>query len=548
MSTHSSPNFRNTYENSKSFCKRFSLKYLTITCLVILLLLVTGLAIYLKIRYTAKACVEEFLLAIEQEDYATLKSFISSEGIDITEDTLEPFVLLYQLDAQFQHDIELTLNRDLATVNLDTYNTSRWIQLIPHRKFLVKTYTIQIQPIQLLVSSNLDSVMLTYGNTTQAIQDSTLPLNLSVLPGLYDFQASYYDSFQDKNHTLNETLSICSDQSYHFQFDCSRLILDIPEEYNVVSVYVDDVELTEQFQWVDDKLQYDPIFPEEIVTLTCNNSQRLELNQSFVIPDEYMNSEYTYYFDFNSTSKEFTYCSSLTVTKITINGKPVVSLDDYVNTEEHTIFFANLTDSTVIQTDFLAPWGENFTDLYTVSTDNFDEYYHEIQCHLSENMQEEILSCATKYYFSLFDAFNSNSIETLEHYADVDEMANTFYVILQNIQFDYENYSNDNPNFEESITLEPILVEAEQDALRTYNDIIKLPIRSSVRTTSITMDEETSTPIIETSEDTSTVIFYIIYDTSIKDWLITASYYDYNDIPFLKPIALNIDTTRRSRQ
>ena len=541
MSPYSNPDSFDTQGKIFTQNQRQPRWYRWIKLLLVILSFTCFIVIFLKVRYSPTTCVNEFITALDTEDYQSLKAFISSEDVAITEDSLKPLVDLYHADDQFRSDIKHTLNKDLKAVNLDTYNNKYWIQLIPHRKFLVKTYTIQIQPIMVTLSTNLDQVNVSYANITQMIDSAKDTLTVPLLPGLYQFEARNYDSIRDKNHTLTNTLTLCSDQSLDLNFDCSTLVLEIPNGYHVESISVDGIDLKDEFQLVNGNLQLYPVFSDEIITLTCNNSWEESVTTSFTIPSEYVDEVYHHYCDFNSTSMEFTYSKGLTVTKLKINGKNIKDLTNYVNTVESSIFLSSLTDSTTIETELKAPWGETFTDSYTVTKENFDEYYHKIDCYLAEDTKKSILDYAADYYVNLFEALNSDDMDTLAQYADDDEMANDFYVMLENIEYDYDNYSNQIENFEEDIVLEPMEVFADQSQLSKYSDVFTLNVIGLVQTTSTSMDEENMTPIVESGESSYNVSLHIVYDMATSNWMVTASYYDYNTLPLIDPVNLVLE-------
>lgn len=541
MSPYSNPDSFDTQGKIFTQNQRQPRWYRWIKLLLVILSFTCFIVIFLKVRYSPTTCVNEFITALDTEDYQSLKAFISSEDVAITEDSLKPLVDLYHADDQFRSDIKHTLNKDLKAVNLDTYNNKYWIQLIPHRKFLVKTYTIQIQPIMVTLSTNLDQVNVSYANITQMIDSAKDTLTVPLLPGLYQFEARNYDSIRDKDHTLTNTLTLCSDQSLDLNFDCSTLVLEIPNGYHVESISVDGIDLKDEFQLVNGNLQLYPVFTDEIITLTCNNSWEESVTTSFTIPSEYVDEVYHHYCDFNSTSMEFTYSKGLTVTKLKINGKNIKDLTNYVNTVESSIFLSSLTDSTTIETELKAPWGETFTDSYTVTKENFDEYYHKIDCYLAEDTKKSILDYAADYYVNLFEALNSDDMDTLAQYADDDEMANDFYVMLENIEYDYDNYSNQIENFEEDIVLEPMEVFADQSQLSKYSDVFTLNVIGLVQTTSTSMDEENMTPIVESGESSYNVSLHIVYDMATSNWMVTASYYDYNTLPLIDPVNLVLE-------
>ena len=541
MSPYSNPDSFDTQGKNSAQNKRRPWRYRWIKLLLVILSFTCFFVIFLKVRYSPKTCVNEFITALDAEDYQSLKAFISCDDVAITEDSLKPLVDLYHADSQFRSDIKNTLNKDLNTVNLDTYNNKYWIQLIPHRKFLVKTYTIQIQPITVTLSTNLNQVNVSYANISQVIDSADDTLTVPLLPGLYQFEAMNYDSIRDTEHTLTNTLTLCSDQSLGLNFDCSTLVLEIPNGYHVESISVDGIDLKDEFQLVNGNLQYYPVFSDEIITITCDNSWKESVTTTFTIPEEYVNEIYHHYCDFNSTSMEFTYSKGLTVTNLKINGKNINDLSNYVNPEESSIFLSDLTDSTTIETELKAPWGETFTDSYTVSKENFDEYYHNIDCYLSEDTKESILGYAADYYFNLFEALNSDDMDTLAQYADDDEMANDFFVMLENIEYDYENYSDQAENYEEDILLDPMDVFADKSQLDKYSDIFTLNVLGKVTTTTTSMDEESMTPVVESGEENYNVILHIVYDATTSDWTVTASYYDYNTLTQIDPVKLMVE-------
>ena len=541
MSPHSKSDSFDGHEKNPTQNRQHLWQYRRIKLLLVILIFTGAAVIFLKVRYSPQTCVNEFITALEAEDYQSLKEFVSCDNVAITEDSLKPFVDLYHADSQFRSDIKNTLNKDLKTVNLDTYNNKYWIQLISHRKFLVKTYTIKIEPVSVELSTNLDQVTVTYANTSQVIDSARDMLTVSLLPGLYQFDAMYYDAMLDEEHTVTNSLIVCSDLPLDLAFDCSTLVLDIPNGYQVDTISVDGIEMQDEFYSVDGNLQYYPVFQDEVITLTCDNPWNQSVTTSFTVPEEYINKVYVHSSDFNSTSMKFDYGKGLTVTELTINGKTINDLTKYVNADENSILLPDLTDSTTIVTILEAPWGERFTDSYTITKDNFDIYYHTINCYLAEETKESILSYTAAYYFQLFDALNSDDMDTLAQYADDDEMANDFYLILENLQFDYEYYSEQIDNYEEDISLEPIQVYADKSQLMKYSDIFTLNILGKVKTTTTSMDLENKSPVVESGEESYNVVLHIIYDTTTSDWRVTASYYDFDNRIEVDPVPLMIE-------
>lgn len=512
---------------------------LWIKLLLVVILLFSACAIFLKIRYAPDQCVNQFIEALDCQDYQTLKTFLSCEDVEINEDSLKPFIDLYHADNQFKQDIKNTLNRDLSLVNLDTYNTEYWIKLVSHRKFLIKTYTIQVQPVNITLSSNLSPVTVSYANQSQILELQQAPCTVSLLPGLYQFDTVYYDSLHEKDRNLTNTFTLCSDQDLDLDYDCSTLVLDIPEGYELDNISIDGTPMKDSLITENGDYQCYPVFPDEVITLTCDNSWEQNVTTSFTIPDEYANQVYHHVCDFSSTTMEFRYEPGLTVTTLSIDGLEISNLADYVNTEDSSIVLTDLTDNTTITTTLQAPWGETFEDSYTVSKDNFDEYIHPIHCFLSEETKNSILDYARAYYLNLFQALNEDDMDTLALYADDDEMANDFYVTLENIQYDYDMYSGEMDNFEEDIQLEPGDVYADKSQLDLYSENFALNLMGKVIALTTSMDEESMSPVVETAENSYNVTLHIIYDSDEQNWTVTASYYDYETTILLDPVQLN---------
>lgn len=507
--------------------------------LLIAVMLFGALIGYLKLRYSPKRCVDQFITALESQDYQTLKSFISCEGVEVTEDSLKPLVDLCHANHQFMHDIKNTLNRDLSLVNLDTYNNSSWVQLISHRKFLIKTYTIQIQPIKVTLATNLSPVTVTYSNQSQLIESPDATTNLLLMPGLYQFDAAYTDTFRKKEVNLSHTQELYSDQSVDLDVDCSTLILDIPDGYQISTLFIDGKDLSDSITITNGAIQCYPVFTNEVITLTCNNSWGENVTTSFSVPEEYVNQTYHHICDFSSTSMEFSYEPGLTVTELRMNGKKLPNLDQYINEEDHTILLSDLTDGTVIETHLKSLWGERFVDTYTISADNFDEYKHLIDCYLSKETQDTILDYAYNYYCNLFKALNSDDMDTLAEYADDDEMANDFYVMLENIQYEYDTYSDEIPDFSEDIVLQPSEVYADRNQVKIYSDVMELNLIGVVKTTTTSLDDESPNSKVETSDTLYNVTLHLNYDTTTKSWTVTAGYYNYDNTNLVDPVKLD---------
>lgn len=506
-----------------------------VACFFILLLFCFSIAIFLKVHYSPDACVNEFIEALENDNYHTIKELITCEGVAINNDTLQPFLDLYHEDKQFRHDIKKTLGKDLANVNLDTYKDKYWIQLIAHRKFFIKTYTIRILPVKVTLSTNLDPVTVEYANTTVTVTNDVPMEPVSVLPGNYEFLATYYDTTREKEQCIRRKKTILTDVTLPLDFDYATLSLEIPNGYSLDSITADGARISPT---TTESFIYAPIFPDEVITLVCLNSRGKQVTTTFTIKDEYMNSTYHHVCDFNVTSMEFTYQKGLTVTKLSINNKPVKKLSKYVDAKTDTIYFPNLKENTVIKTSLEAPWGERFTDTYTVTSNSFKDYYHSIECKQSKETITSILTYATKYYFALYEALNTDDIDLLRSLSEEDEVANEFTIMLENIEYDYDLYSDLISNYEEDLLMKPTNVMADYNDLRYYRQIYKLKIRSKVKSTITSTDLDLLTPKIESSQDDHSIILHIGYDYKKKRWVTTGNYIDYDGIPLVNPIKL----------
>lgn len=505
-------------------------KQTSLLMLCILLIVLGILAIGLKIRYSPQRCVDELIEAMEEENYQALRSLIRCKDVAITEDTLQPLIALYHDNATFRSDLIHTLQNDLKHVELDTYNNQSWIQLVPHRKFIVRTYTIQIQPILVSLSSNIDDVTVQYANQEETLTEEMNTKDLVLLPGLYTFDATHYDADRDKEYQIRKTFTLCSDQSVILSFPCSTLRLDLPMNYDVTDIRIDGMDMTNRFEAIDDTLQFAPVFAGEYITVTCNNTWKRKVMTTFTIPEEFIGSQYEHVCDFNSTSMEFQYPEGLEVRSITINGSKVKQLTQYLQEETHSIVLSDLTDATTIVTKLKAPWGEVFTDQYTVTQDNFDQYTHIIECELSNSTIKEILNYASKYYYRLFDALNSDDINTLERYAEDDEMANDFYVMLQNIAYDYETFADQVTNYEEDILLEPYDLTWDSSQLSKYSNVMTVNLYGKVNSTVTSMNEDLTTPLVESGEVSYPVVMHLEYNQKKGRWDVMNSYYNYEEV------------------
>ena len=503
-----------------------------ILCLVSFsLVLISSCILYLKQRYSPKQCVSQFIHAIESQDYSTLKKFIRCDGVTINEQTLEPLVLLYQSDSQFQKDIRNTLNRDLSRVNLDTYASDHWIKLIPHRKFLIKTYTVAILPVTMDFSSNLSQVEISYNDQLQMLGDEASLESFPLLPGLYPVKASYHDELRDKNVTKEVMVKLYSNQDIDLSFDCTNLILDLPKDYSICSMDIDEISISEIVLGTTETLTLDPIFAGSVITISCLNPWNDIETTSFSIPEEQLNSTYEFTCNFDSTSMEFVYQPGLTITGLSINANSVPNYADYVNSEDNKLILSSLLIGTEIQIELTTPWKERFNYTHVIDKADFTEYTQQIQCKLSEDTKSDIIECAGEYYLHLFDCFNNKEIEHLETYAENDEMASDLLITLENIAYDYELYSAEDEDFKEEIALTPERVLADRYKINYYSESMVVPIEGTVKTLSTTSYMNSEAPTLEVGKNYYNVLLYLNYDTKKKEWYVNQSYYNYE--PFI---------------
>lgn len=536
MSTQPAPDAaqRNVEQHKKRFHTH---KLLWILLLLVVIVLSFGATCFLNYKYSPTRCVNQFLNALDHQDYHTLKTFLSCKDVSINEESLQPFIDLYHSDKQFKQDIRNTLNRDLDLVEVDTYNSASWIKLIAHRKLFVKTYTIKVQPIKVHLITNLYPTNVTYSSDSLTIDSPEFDQELLLLPGLYQFDSRYYDESRAKEMNQTCSVTLTSDQTIDVSYPYSNLAVELPQGYKFDRLTVDDLDITKNVSCENDTLHFSPVFQDEVLTLTCINPWGQQVNTSFTIPEGYKNSTYDYACDFTATSKEFTYEQGLTLESLVINGRKVSNPKDYVSKKDCTIVLNNLTDGTAIEFNLKSPWGETYCYPYTVTAENFDEYNHKLQFFLSEKTKKKIMKVALNYYMNLFDALNQNDMEQLAVYAEDDEMANDFYVMLDNIQFDYETYAIERPGFEESIQLKLIEIIADSAQLDQYQSVISFNLNGKADATATTTDED-SQPVITTSINNYNVVLHLIYDTKKKGWKITGGYYDYDHRTIRKPVKL----------
>lgn len=538
MSAHPERTAMGTYVKSIIKKMRHLWQHLMIKLLLVASILIIALITYLKIRYSPDQCVRQFITAIDSHDYQTLETFIFCDGVDISSESLLPFVNLYHSDAQFRQDIRNTLNRDLSLVNLDTYNTKSWIKLISHRKFFVKTYTVQVEPIFVTMKTNLDSVTVVYSNHSQIISNVDGNIGIPLLPGLYQFDAIYFDPLRQKDISQSESRSILSNQEIDLSFDCSNLVLNLPDGYQFDSISIDGIDVSDSITLSDETVTCYPVFTDEVITLNCIGPFANEVATSFMIPDDYVNETYQYSCDFTNTSMEFRYEPGLTIKSLKVNEKKIKDLSSYQTEEGNSFILSDLENGTTIDATLKAPWGETFSFCYTVTDEDFDEYIKTIDCHLSDKTKDLILRCAANYYLKLCQALNEDDIEYLWNYSEMDDMANDFYVMLENIQYDYETYSEQYTGFEEDIKLEPKQLYTDANQLDCYSETMALNLNGIVTTISTTTNEDSASPTIEMGENQYNVTLHIIYDCDSEQWLVTAGYYNYDETEFVNPINL----------
>lgn len=514
---------------------RSFMKKVTVLSLFLIVTLCIGIGFYLKSHYSPDACVDKFIRALSQDDYKTIAEFVSCEGVNISEDSLKPFIKLYHSSEQFRKDIKNSLRKDLKRIDMDTYNDQHWIKLVAHRKFLVKTYTIQILPIYVKFSTNLNQVTLNYKNE-DIIIDSSVPYEADpMLPGTYNVLATYTDVYTNETHVLQSDYTLCSDSQVKLNFNYSSVVLNIPNGYKLNEVVVNDhaVDLN---MLTDTTLS--PIFENDSITLSCINKKNEVYPTSFTVPQEFLNRTYYYTCDFNCTSMEFTYPVGLTVEKLYINGKKIKNLYKYVDPDEGSIYFPDLTEGTLISTKLSNPWGETYIDTYQVTKDSFTEYYHKILFPLSTEIKEKIIGYISEYYYSLYDALNTDDMETLLLRAEDDELANEFATMLENIQFDYDSFSSEFKEFEEDLLLEPLTVVFDSDDIEYYNDTFAIKIQSDIKSTTTIMNQDSLTPQIESKLESYSTILHVMYNKKSKKFEITAGYIDYNNSKLVSPTAL----------
>lgn len=513
-------------------------QHLLIKLLLVASILIIALVIYLKNRYSPDQCVRQFITAIDSHDYQTLETFMICNGVDITEESLLPFVNLYHTDAQFRQDIRNTLNHDLSQVNLDTYNTKSWIKLISHRKFLVKTYTVEVEPIFVTLKTNLDSVTVVYANHSQIISNNDANIGTPLLPGLYQFDAVYFDPLRQKDISQTDSRTILSNQDLDLSFNCSNLILNIPEGFQFDSIFIDGIDVSDTITFTNQTVTCYPVFTDEVITLNCKGPFANEVATSFMIPEDYVNQTYEYTCDFTNTSMEFRYEPGLTVKSLKVNEEKIKDLSSYQTEGGNSFILSDLENGTTIDVTLKAPWGETFSFFYTVTDEDFNDYIYTIDCHLSDQTKESILRCAADYYLKLCQALNEDDLQYLSDYSEMDDMANDFYVMLENVQYDYETYSEQYTGFEEDIQLVPKELYTDANQLEYYSETMALNLNGIVTTISTTTNEESDSPTIEMGENQYNITLHIIYDCDSKQWLVTAGYYNYDETEFVNPINL----------
>lgn len=504
--------------------KKFYFCFITLMSIAVL----GSIVFYLKIHYSPKQCVNQFIQAIETKDYTVLKRLIHCEDVEVTDETLEPLVLLYQTDQQFRKDIRNTLNKNLNQVDLDTYNTDSWIQLISHRKFLIQTYTISIVPVRMKFSSNVAPINITYNNQIQVLEQDSFLESPFLLPGLYQIKAVYLDPLRKIEIPNVQTIPIYCDREIPIQFECSRLVLTLPEGYITDTMAIDEVDISNLVFGKQDKFILDPVFPNSVITLSSKNAWNRIETTTFSIPDHFEGDDYEYYCDFNSTSMEFVYQPGLTVTELSINSNVIEDYEAYLDSDQCSITLSALTIGTTIEIHLTAPWNENFIYSYTVSFNDFDKYTHNIHCKLSEHTKSSLISFAKEHYLSLFQMLNHHDLDSLSKYAEYDEMANDFYIMLENINYDYEIYSNEFDGYNEDIQINPQDVNLDQYQLNYYSEPFVVPINGFVQTISTSTDFTTLSPIVEEGTNHYNVILYISYDSSTNQWFVNESYYNYD--------------------
>ena len=511
-----------------------------ILCSVAAVALATAFIIMNHI-HTPQRTVEEYLDALDREDYSKIKSMTSCKEVGINKESLTPFVTLYKEDETFRNTVYSLLKSDQKKYeNHKTVASDKTINLIAKNHIFYRTYKIRLSAYTVEVTTNLDQVTVCYGSDTFDLptKDSIAYTN-PLLPGTYNFEATYTNPYTEELLTCSKDLSLTdADPSVSMDFSYATLNFTIPKGYSFNSVTIGSATIKDLDPLSDGSYQISPVICDTSITITCTSSWGSLVSTSFAVPEEYIGKTYSHDCDFSSTSMDFEYPDGLKLKSLSINGKEVKNLKKYANTKNRHIVLSDLTIGTKIKCSFITPWNETLTYKITLTKKNIGTYNQQIKLPMSAKTIDSLTEFAGNYYLNLIKYLNQNDMEKLEQLSTTDELANDFYSMLSNIQYDYDNYAADYDNFKESLSFKPVSVTIDRKTLTNYSNNFEARIHGVIKTKVTSMDYDKAEPITETTNCNYDETLYLYYDTEKKNWAVSEGYYDYTGVTFSEPVKI----------
>lgn len=178
--------------------------------------------------------ISSFINSIVTQDYAAFSKATNSasEDLELTEETVAPFLALYSGRTGTLEDYQSALQSDLRQLEKGLASTGNgFIRLVEHNNILFKSYSVEITGRKYSFTAPLDNTQVTVGPYSLTLNQAERSQSLLMLPGKYQITATCTDSLLGEKYTttLEDYELSGSDSGCYLNMDYSTIYIQQPD-------------------------------------------------------------------------------------------------------------------------------------------------------------------------------------------------------------------------------------------------------------------------------------------------------------------------------
>lgn len=393
-----------------------------------------------------ESVAERYITALEEEDYDTLIKLTqtNTKGVDVTEETLEPFVRLCAENRTYRETLEEELNEDLDDARGENEYYMPWIE--EEEGFLYTKYYVVMPCYDYEIYTNVPDPEISVDGEELALWETGKMTADDKFPGIYTVSGTY------EGLTAEEDLTLTSYDAYLY-FDYQDIWVSNSNNYPI-DVYADgDLVLTLE-AWDSSYLYYQPME----VSLTSE----MDIGRGDTISSEW-DGNYGEYYVYNELMYGEIYNGNDVSATLYLNGEYLTTLDPYsryyndalvlgdeivcvpdsnslsdytINYEEGTYLYSYLTFEFIGEDDVLAVAWEQIDRVLTAFTAGDYELLESYNTYVSEELVWWLGWTDEEYFWEMDEKLSVG--ESVYYYSDAEVYVEISFGVAYQTQDDLD--------------------------------------------------------------------------------------------------------------